>query len=339
MADIFISHASKDKDLAEALVDLIEGGIGVSTNQIFCTSRDEQGIPPGVDFKQHIKEKLGGAKIVVAVLSPQYYSSAFCMCELGATWALTKNFVPLTVPPVDHDDLRGVLGGVQVLPIDDEKKLDTVYEVLAEVAQERQKVVRWNNRKKTFLEKLPAILKALEKPNTVTRTEFNKVAKERNEYKREYEKADGEIATLQKKLSEVSRLKDKQKVAEALRKFSTDDEQFESLVDGASKQLSTLDRVVREALYQSMKGDEFYPGDDWDDDPRTAEEEGFLTRDEREFAPNKDHPKIKKAYAALKALRKFVQEPPEGFAEAYENEHDDTFEFENKNFWRRHDLL
>lgn len=261
------------------------------------------------------------------------------MCELGATWALTKSFIPLIIPPIANDDLRGVLGGVQVLRISDEAKLDSVYETLGQLADKRNKVVRWNSRKQKFLNELPGILKSLKKPTGVTRTEFSKVVAERDDYKREYEKADGQIAKLQKTLAEVSRLKDKKQVAEVRRKFSSADEQFESLVDVASKLLEPFDRAVREALYQSSRGEEFYPGDEWGDDPRIAEEDGFLTRDEGEFSPNWDHPKIKKAEAALKSLRQFVEEPPEGFAEAYEDEHEDTFDFGNRNFWRRHDLI
>lgn len=308
------------------------------SGQIFCTSLEDQGIPPGVEFKQYIKEKLGDAKIVVALISPQYYSSAFCMCELGATWALTKNFLPLLIPPVDYDDLRGTLGGVQVLPINDDTKLDTVFETLGQVTENRQKVVRWNNRKRKFLEELPGILKDLKSPAIVTRAEFNKIVTQRDEYKSEFEKADGEISKLQKTLAEVSRLKDKQKVAEVRRKFSSADEQFDTLVEAAANAVAPLDRVVCEALYQHLRGEEFYPGDEWGENPRVAEEEGLLTRDDGEFAPNAEHPKIKNALAALKALRLFIEEPPEGFAEAYENEHEDTFAFENKNFWRRHGL-
>ena len=42
---VFISHATEDKPLAEALSDLIEAGIGLTHDQIFCTSLAGQGIP------------------------------------------------------------------------------------------------------------------------------------------------------------------------------------------------------------------------------------------------------------------------------------------------------
>ena len=55
MADVFISHAKNDLPLIEALIQLIEGGIGIRSTQIFCSSIEEQAIPPGVDFKSYIK--------------------------------------------------------------------------------------------------------------------------------------------------------------------------------------------------------------------------------------------------------------------------------------------
>jgi hypothetical protein len=121
-------------------------------------------------------------------------------------------------------------------------------------------------------------------------------------------------------------------VAEVRRKFSSADQQFDTLVEAAATAVAPLDRVVCEALYQHFRNEEFYPGDEWGENPRVAEEEGLLTRDDGEFALITEHSKIRNALAALKALRLFIEEPPEGFMEAYQNEHEDTFAFENKNF-------
>src|SRR5262249_44578975 len=136
--------------LVDAFVQLIEGGVGFNSDQIFCSSIEEQGIPPGVDFKTHIKTELSQVKVVVSLVSLHYYSSAFCMCELGATWALSKAFVPLLVPPVDYGDLRGSLFGTQALLINDEKKLDAMQFVLEPFAAKKEPVVRWNSRKQQF---------------------------------------------------------------------------------------------------------------------------------------------------------------------------------------------
>lgn len=55
---IFISHANKDKDLVEAIVELIEEGIGVPENQIFCSSLKGYGIPVGENFISYIKSQI-----------------------------------------------------------------------------------------------------------------------------------------------------------------------------------------------------------------------------------------------------------------------------------------
>ena len=51
---VFISHSSDDKPLAGALGDLVEAGVGLSHDQIFCTSLVGQGLDAGKDFKHQI---------------------------------------------------------------------------------------------------------------------------------------------------------------------------------------------------------------------------------------------------------------------------------------------
>ena len=83
---LFISQADSDTVLVKALVRLLESGIGVPPKDIFCTALKGQGIKPGADFKESIREQLGDATCVIAVITPRFYTSAFCMCELGGAW-------------------------------------------------------------------------------------------------------------------------------------------------------------------------------------------------------------------------------------------------------------
>ena len=55
---LFISHSSADKDLIDALVDLLQTGIGLNHDQVFCTSLEGMGIPKGKDFIEFIHEKI-----------------------------------------------------------------------------------------------------------------------------------------------------------------------------------------------------------------------------------------------------------------------------------------
>jgi hypothetical protein len=79
----------------DAVIKLLEGGICLTPNQIFCMSFDQQGIPAREDFSSYMREQsVKGAKVVVALVAPQYYDIAFSMCETGAAWASDK-FIPL----------------------------------------------------------------------------------------------------------------------------------------------------------------------------------------------------------------------------------------------------
>ncbi len=80
---IFISHASDDKELVDALADLIQLGIGVPPDRIFCTSLEGQGVPKGKNFIDFIKEEIQEPALVIVLLTPRYYESLFCVCELG----------------------------------------------------------------------------------------------------------------------------------------------------------------------------------------------------------------------------------------------------------------
>jgi len=337
LADIFLNHSSKDKELVDALVQLIEGGIGIRSNQIFCTSLEDQGIPPGVDFKTHIQNQIGNAQTVVAVVSSQYYASAFCMCELGATWALVKEFIPLLVPPVDYSDLRGTLFGSQALPIDQDIKLDTMQSVLVKLSSHPEKVSRWNSRKKQFLDGLPVLLKLLPPTETLSLKQAEKLIAERNAYQQDFEKADLDIVALKKQVGELEKAKDYKAVVEIRRKYTDHNNEFEALVNQTQRFTTALPQVVREALYDFWQHRDFIPGDFAGADE--AIEYKLLKTDGHTLRPNEDHPKVQRAIEAIKLLSDFVSEPPENFASEYREEHDDLFDITNKSFWMRHKLL
>lgn len=340
LADIFVSHASHDVALVDELIQLIEGGIGIRSDQIFCSSLEELGIPPGLDFKSFLKEKLGEAKVVIAVVSPQYYNSSFCMCELGATWALTKSFVPLLVPPITQADLRGSLFGSQALAIDEDKKLDVMQSVIVTLATKPETVARWNSRKTQFLKQLPDLLKGLKPVTTLSEKDANQLRSQRDEYKSEFENADAEVATLRRRVAELEKVKDKAAVADIKKRYTSGREQFDEVVKNAKAITDKLPGVVTEALYHSYLGDHFVPdAQELGEDAQSAVESKLLDHDGAEFYPNKDHPKIKRAIAALDAIEQFVNEPPEGFSEQYEQQHDDLFSFTSRPFWKRHGLF
>ena len=56
---IFISHSSKNKDIVEKFVDyILQFGIGIKAEDIFCTSIEEMGVKNGEDIRKHIQTNI-----------------------------------------------------------------------------------------------------------------------------------------------------------------------------------------------------------------------------------------------------------------------------------------
>ena len=125
ISKIFISHASKDKDIVEDLIDLLEL-IGVESHQIFCSSFEGYGIPLGENFLETIKAQLTNDSLVLFVLTENFYQSAVCMCEMGAAWVLSKKHIPIVVPPLGYADIRGVIPNTQGLEINNAQKWNSL---------------------------------------------------------------------------------------------------------------------------------------------------------------------------------------------------------------------
>lgn len=120
---IFISHSSKDKGIVEELIDLLES-MDVKPSQIFCSSFDGYGIPLGSNFLETIKEEISKNVLVLFVLSDHFYASPVCLCEMGATWVLSRENIPVIVPPFTFEKIEGVIPLTQGLAINDTLKLN-----------------------------------------------------------------------------------------------------------------------------------------------------------------------------------------------------------------------
>lgn len=124
IARVFISHASADAPLVEELVDLLEI-MGVRHHQIFCSSFAGYGIDLGDDFLDALRAQLLNRNaLVLFVLTKRFYASATSLCEMGATWVLAKEHIPILVPPFDFDDVKGVIPLTQGFRLNDALKLN-----------------------------------------------------------------------------------------------------------------------------------------------------------------------------------------------------------------------
>lgn len=335
---VFISHASADKPVVDWFVQLLEGGVGLRHSQIFCSSLEGRKIPPGKDFKAYIRDELAEADLVLALISRNYYASAFCMCELGAIWIQAKGLVPLVVPPLNVNDLGAVLSGIQSLKIDDESDLDSMRDLLSTMTTDPVPTPQWNKRRKDFLARFPQIMEDLPEPQILSAKEAATLTRERDEYRKEYEKADEQIVTLKKTVSELSQLKDQQKVATIVSRNLTEGEAFGELARAAATALRSLPGVVQEALFYDCRDESFWPEPEkWEGAPKDAEERSFLIyhEDGNSYSVRGDNPKIRNVRIKLNKLRNFVSRASSSFCQAYEDQFEEVLDFTSRDFWER----
>ena len=148
---IFISHAVADKDLVDAFVDLLQTGANISTTDIFCSSLEGMGIPPGKNFIEFIKDKLQDPKVVIVFLTQNYLESQFCQCELGASWILSTAIIPIIVEPLSFNDVKAVLTGTQCVQIKDKLKLtEAIIELNKIIGNRKYNSARWEVKRDKF---------------------------------------------------------------------------------------------------------------------------------------------------------------------------------------------
>jgi len=177
MRRIFISHAGADKELVDLFVELLIGGIGIAHTEIFYTSQRDQGIPSGKDFKSHIKEQLQNTELTLSLVSENYYTSAFCICELGAVWIDSKDHIPVLIPPIDFKQLRAVLEGVQARKIFDPDDLNSIRdETINRLGlKEPRGVGYWTKKRDEFIARGKEAAAKLPKSDHVPRSVLEKV--------------------------------------------------------------------------------------------------------------------------------------------------------------------
>ncbi len=96
-AVIFISHSSADKEIADMLVEFL-AGTEIPIELVFCSSL------PGNDVKEkvfdEVKSALKNSVVNIAILSKDYFQSAYCLNEAGVFWYSDVPVVPIALPEI-----------------------------------------------------------------------------------------------------------------------------------------------------------------------------------------------------------------------------------------------
>ena len=115
---VFISHSLQNKELANRFNTYFAKAFRLTSRQVFNVSN--QSIRAANDFRQSILSAIRDAKILLFIVSEEFLSSTFCLCEMGAAWAFGKKPYIFLVEPVEFSDKRIInlpFSGLQSLAV------------------------------------------------------------------------------------------------------------------------------------------------------------------------------------------------------------------------------
>ena len=125
---IFISHSSKDVKCVSMFVNqILSLGIGISLDDIFCTSIEDLGIKNGEDIRKHIQDDIRGAEYAFLMISDNYKASEICINEMGAVWAYDANVRLYMLPGATVDKIGWLCNARQAQNLSDAVALDQLY--------------------------------------------------------------------------------------------------------------------------------------------------------------------------------------------------------------------
>ncbi len=134
---IFISHRSIDADVAGMLKDyLVEAGI--PNEYVFCSSL------PGNDVRRQIsvevKERMRNSTVNIAILSRDYYKSAYCLNEAGIIWFQDSTpAITIGLPEVEPEVMCGFLNSDNKLRrLDNSDDIAAIYDIIQKAVNVKQ---------------------------------------------------------------------------------------------------------------------------------------------------------------------------------------------------------
>jgi hypothetical protein len=128
---VFISHSSKDIELAEAMTELMGLGIGLTEEDIRCTSVDGYRFEVGAETDAQLKQELKSSKAFIGLITPSSIQSAYVLFELGARWGADLHLAPVLARGAGTESLRGPLKILNALRATEEPQMHQLVQDIA----------------------------------------------------------------------------------------------------------------------------------------------------------------------------------------------------------------
>ena len=170
---VFISHSSKDAEVAFRLIELLKSALALRDEQIRCTSVDGYRLPAGANTDQALKFEVRQTEAFIGLITPNSMHSAYVLFELGARWGAELHMVPL-LAGLGPDALAGPLKPINSISATSDAQLHQLIRDLGRVlnfpAQNPASYTRYLNKLVEEIQRCypPAIANHLDLPSAVS---------------------------------------------------------------------------------------------------------------------------------------------------------------------------
>ncbi|MGE7753278.1 toll/interleukin-1 receptor domain-containing protein [Lysinibacillus fusiformis] len=150
---IFISHASKDSNICNSFVELLED-LGIPEENILYTSLPRFGIPGDVDIYEYLRSRINEKFYMFYMLSDNYYNSPVCLNEMGAAWVAQNDYSTFILPNLSSG-IKGVVDSKRkAWDITKAVELNNLKEKLVNDFNLTISLNKWEDKKNKFLDKV-----------------------------------------------------------------------------------------------------------------------------------------------------------------------------------------
>lgn len=154
---VFISHSSADKGQVSPLVRLLASHFSLSfdNKEIICTSSPEADLENNCLFNEALKDAIKEADLSIVVISPNYIKSEYCLCELGAIWAASKEKFIFNPQSIRRDYLPEIAADRKFSSFD-EVGMDALVDKMKKIGftPKDESHTAWNSLKKVALREI-----------------------------------------------------------------------------------------------------------------------------------------------------------------------------------------
>lgn len=308
---IFISYATPDREIVEEFIRFLQLVDGIERAEVYYAGKNEGEIPSGVHFINDILDNIRSTEYTIALLSEHYAKSFNCAMEIGASLCIKEQnkHILLTIPPYSNENVPTLLKGIQIEgSITDERTLLNLKEDLIEhINAKSAKTEVWSQKANETAAKFKEIAKAIPRPNMIKKEDYDELVQQHGSVKKALEDRTQEVSSLEKKVSDLTRLKDKEEVRKVEQKYNDLESQFDDLTNEINREFRTLSSYIIEIIYCHYAGTQRVESFDLDQeraDYSNAVQRRYIDEDGK---LNTAHPKISKILRKLDDLRDFLE--------------------------------